>query len=169
MDTNGTYAFGTRLPGSLSETRPRVEAALRAGGFGILTEINVAATMKDRLGIDGTPHLILGACNPPLAHRTLEADPSIGALLPCNVVLRELEGATIMEAMDPMAPMALVDSPYVQALATEARESGSCESPRPVAECDVGNDLDRRRALGPRPRPRARVVRCIRGRDTRSA
>ena len=122
MDTNSTYTFGTRLPGSLSENRPRVEAALRAEGFGILTEINVAATMKDRLGIDGTPYLILGACNPPLAPRALEADPSIGALLPCNVVLRELQGATVVEAMDPMAAMALVDSPDVQAVATEARE-----------------------------------------------
>lgn len=117
-----TYAFGTRMAGGIAEVRPRVEAALRAEGFGVLTEIDVAATMKARLGVDGPPYVILGACNPPLAHRALEADPSIGALLPCNVVLREAEGGTIVEAMDPRAAMAVVDSPEVAAVAAEARE-----------------------------------------------
>jgi uncharacterized protein (DUF302 family) len=78
--------------------------------------------MKARLGVDGPPYVILGACNPPLAHRALEADPSIGALLPCNVVLREVEGETIVEAMDPQAAMSIVGSAEVAAVATEARE-----------------------------------------------
>ena len=122
MEITTAYTFGTRLPGALSEIRPRVETALRAEGFGILTEIDVAATMRDRLGIDGAPYVILGACNPPLAHRALEADPSIGALLPCNVVLREVQGETIVEAMDPRSAMALVDSADVAAVTAEARE-----------------------------------------------
>ena len=119
--TSTAYTFGTRLQGTVAEARPRVEAALKAQGFGILTEIEVAATMKSKLGIDGAPYLILGACNPPLAHRALEADPSIGALLPCNVVVRADGDATIVEAMDPAAALGLVEAPAIAAVAAEAR------------------------------------------------
>src|SRR3990170_2363974 len=119
MQTTG-YTFGTTLP--LDQARPRVEAALRAEGFGVLTEIDVAATMRARLGVELTPYLILGGCNPALAHRALEADPSIGALLPCNVVLREDGPVTVVEAIDPLAVMALVQLPEVEAVATEAEE-----------------------------------------------
>ena len=121
MTTATSFTFGTRVPGSVGETRPRVEAALRAEGFGILTEIDVQATMRAKLGIDRTPYLILGACNPPLAHRAIEADPSVGALLPCNVVLREDGPDTIVEAMDPMAALGIVQAPSIQAVAEEAR------------------------------------------------
>ena len=121
MTTTG-YTFGTRLPGGVADVRPRVEAALRAEGFGVLTEIDVAATMKAKLGIDGAPYLILGACNPPLAHRALEADPSIGALLPCNVVLRADGASTIVEAMDPAAVLGIVDSPDIADVASDARQ-----------------------------------------------
>lgn len=116
------YTFGTTLRLPLNEARPLVEAALRTEGFGVLTEIDVAATMRAKLGIEWPPYLILGACSPPLAHRALEADPSIGALLPCNVVLREDAGKTVVEAMDPRAVMGLVESPAVEAVATEAEE-----------------------------------------------
>ena len=78
--------------------------------------------MKAKLGVDLAPYLILGACNPPLAHRALEADPSVGALLPCNVVLREDGPDTIVEAMDPMAALGIVDSPRFEPVAREARE-----------------------------------------------
>lgn len=116
------YTIGTRIGASIDDVRPRVEAALRAEGFGILTEIDVQATMKARLGVDRPAHLILGACNPPLALRALEADPSVGALLPCNVVLRADGPDTLVEAMDPLAALGIVDSARIASVAREARE-----------------------------------------------
>ena len=115
-----SFTFGTRLAGSVADIRPRVEAALKAEGFGVLTEIDVQATLKAKLGVDRPPYLILGACNPPLAHRALEADPSVGALLPCNVVLREDGADTIVEAMDPMAALGIVESAGIRPVAEEA-------------------------------------------------
>ncbi|TAK00749.1 MAG: DUF302 domain-containing protein [Chloroflexota bacterium] len=99
-----------------------VESALRAEGFGVITEIDVRATLHAKLGIERPPYVILGACNPALAHRALEADESIGALLPCNVVLREAGDDTIIEAMDPMAVLGMVDDPAIRPVALEARE-----------------------------------------------
>jgi uncharacterized protein (DUF302 family) len=117
-----SYTFGTSVAMSVAEARPLVEAALKVEGFGILTEIDVAATMKAKLGVEGPPYLILGACNPPLAHRALTAEPSVGALLPCNVVLREQDGRTIVEAMDPGAVLGVVESSAIEPIALEARE-----------------------------------------------
>jgi uncharacterized protein (DUF302 family) len=116
-----SFTFATRVRGSVADIRPRVEAALKAEGFGVLTEIDVKATMKARLDIDRAPYLILGACNPPLAHRAIEADPSVGALLPCNVVLREDGGDTIVEALDPMAALGLIETAEIRVVAEEAR------------------------------------------------
>jgi uncharacterized protein (DUF302 family) len=120
MTTATAYTFGVVLDGSVAEVRPRVEAALRAEGFGVITEIDVQATLRTKLGIERAPYLILGACNPPLANRAIEADPSIGALLPCNVVLRENRGKTIVEAMNPMAALGIVGGETVQSVAEEA-------------------------------------------------
>ena len=121
MTVSTRISFGTRLEGTIASVRPSVEAALRAEGFGILTEIDVQATMKAKLGVDRAPYLILGACNPPLAHRALEADPSVGVLLPCNIVLREDGAEIIVEAMDPMAAMGIVDAADLRAVAEEAK------------------------------------------------
>jgi uncharacterized protein (DUF302 family) len=119
---SGSYTIARRVPGSVDEIRGAVEVALKAEGFGVLTEIDVAATMKARLGVEGSPYVILGACNPRLAHAALEAEPSIGALLPCNVVLREIDGQTAVEALDPRAALGIASSPLVEPIAEEARE-----------------------------------------------
>jgi uncharacterized protein (DUF302 family) len=121
MTVQTRYSFGTRLAGTVADLRPAVEAALKAEGFGVLTEIDVAATMKAKLGVDVPPYVILGACNPPLAHRAITAEPSIGTLLPCNVILRTDGETTVVEAMDPAAAMSLSDSAELAAVAAEVR------------------------------------------------
>ncbi len=122
MIIDTSFTFATRVPGTVAALRPRVEAALRAEGFGVLTEIDVQATMKARLGVDQAPYLILGACNPPLAHRAISVDPAVGVLLPCNVVLREDGPDTIIEAMDPLSVLGIVQASEIEAVAREAAE-----------------------------------------------
>ncbi len=115
------YTFGIRLDAPFATVRESVEAALKSEGFGILTEIDVAATLLAKLGVERDPYVILGACNPPLAHRAITADPSVGALLPCNVVVRTDGDRTVVEAMDPRAAMGLIDEAEISAVAEEAR------------------------------------------------
>ncbi len=118
------YTFAAIVSQPIEAVRARVETALRDEGFGVLTEIDVAATLKAKLGLDRSPYLILGACNPGLANRALEIDPSIGALLPCNVVLRQSDegSGTIVEIMDPVAALGIASSDGIVPIAAEAAE-----------------------------------------------
>ena len=108
------------LDASYDDAIGRVKDALKDQGFGVLTEIDVRQTLKDKLDIDVDPQIILGACNPQLAHRALEIDPRIAALLPCNVVVRTDNGRTVVEALDPKL---IADVPGNPALAPIAEEA----------------------------------------------
>jgi uncharacterized protein (DUF302 family) len=115
------YTFGARVEAPFDDVREGVVAALRTEGFGVLAEIDVAATLRAKLGVERDPYLILGACNPPFAHRAIALDPSIGALLPCNIVVRADGASVVVEAMDPRAVLALVGDPGMDDVAGEVR------------------------------------------------
>ena len=117
-----SYSFGKTVNMRYEQALERVTQELAKEGFGVLTEIDVAATLKKKLGKDMPPYKILGACNPQFAHRALEAEPQIGALLPCNVVVRnDAAGKTIVEIMDPRAVLQLVERPEIGEIAAEVR------------------------------------------------
>jgi uncharacterized protein (DUF302 family) len=122
--TASAYTLTVDLALPFEQAVPKVVAALAAQGFGILTEINVQATLKKKLDADTRPYLILGACNPPMAHRALAAEPAIGALLPCNVVVAANEsGGVTVAAIDPVAMFGVVGRPDIEPLAIEVRTS----------------------------------------------
>ena len=117
------YGFSVQITGGFDEAVQRVTKALKEQGFGVISDIDVQATMKEKLGIDGQPYRILGACNPSLAHRALQADPDIGLLLPCNVVVRKgAEDKITVSFMDPEAVLSLVNRSEIDELGNEVRQ-----------------------------------------------
>ncbi len=124
MNTPTNYSMKRTLNLDFDDADSRVREALEKEGFGVLTEIDVKETLKKKLDVDFRRYRILGACNPPLAHKALEANGSIGLLLPCNLVVQESErpGQTIVEALDPVVQLGVANDPQLVPLAEEVRE-----------------------------------------------
>jgi uncharacterized protein (DUF302 family) len=119
LATGYTLTQTTPLP--YDEAVERVRAELKTEGFGVLCEIDVQATMREKLGVEGEPYLILGACNPPLAHQALQAELDLGVLLPCNVVVYRSGGETHISAVDPERMLAIVDNGELAPVAAEVK------------------------------------------------
>ena len=120
-----SYGFGVTLNAPYDQALSEVKEALRAEGFGVLTEIDVQQTLRAKLGVEMPPYSILGACNPPLAHRALTAEPEIGLLLPCNVVVRVEGAVTRVDVADPEAMLGIAGQPgrpELYKVAAEAKE-----------------------------------------------
>lgn len=117
------YRMGIKLKGALDEVRANVVEALKVQGFGILTEIDVQKTLKEKIGVDFKPYLILGACNPQLAHKALTTDESIGLLLPCNVVLKQEGDEIEVSILDPEAMFSILEPETKKALAGLPQEA----------------------------------------------
>lgn len=117
------YGIGTTVDLGYADAVGRTKAALAAEGFGVLAEIDIAAALKNKLGVDFRPYVILGACNPPLAHRALTAEPDIGLLLPCNVVVYSTDepGRSVVAAMDPVEALQLTGNAAIRPIAEDVR------------------------------------------------
>jgi uncharacterized protein (DUF302 family) len=116
-----TYGFGVTTTLPYDEAIAAIKEALKAEGFGVLTEIDVKRTMKEKRNVDFRRYVILGACNPVLAHEALSAELDIGLLLPCNVVVYETDGGSVVEAMDPEAALGIVKNPALDHVARDAK------------------------------------------------
>ena len=119
MSTTG-YEFTVDIPLGFEAAEQRTRELLKEEGFGVLTEVDVRATLKEKLGEDFRPYKILGACNPKLAHRALQAEPGIGLMLPCNVVIEEITAGTRVRFMEPVAALGVVANSDVEPIAREA-------------------------------------------------
>lgn len=124
MTSTPHYGFIVDLNMPLTEARPIVEAALKDEGFGVLTEIDVKSTLKQKIDVDFEPYVILGACNPGFAHKALSIQPAIGMLLPCNVTLHEIDGRTRVSLIDPLQMLSLeADNAELMEVAREAEQA----------------------------------------------
>ncbi|MCC4247244.1 DUF302 domain-containing protein [Stappia indica] len=118
-----SYTINRKLDGAtMDAAEERVRAALTEAGFGVLTEIDVKATMKKKLDEDMAGYKILGACNPKMAHQALGIEPRVGAMLPCNVILREIDGGVEVSAIDPVASMQAIENPQLTRVAGQVRD-----------------------------------------------
>ena len=122
MSDSKPYYYSKTVDLSIDDAEARVRETLSDEGFGILTEIDIQATLKKKLDADFRPYKILGACNPPAAHRALQAEDKIGTMLPCNVILQASDGGTEVAAVDPVASMQAVENEALGAVATEIRD-----------------------------------------------
>ena len=119
---SNTYGFGTTLDVPYEQAVTQVKDALKAEGFGVLTEIDVQRTLREKLGAEMEPYIILGACNPPLAHQALTEEPEVGLLLPCNVVVRATGTGSRVDIADPEAMLGIVGNERIQGVAEEAKQ-----------------------------------------------
>jgi uncharacterized protein (DUF302 family) len=122
MPTTASYTLTTTTAIPFPEAVERVRAELKEEGFGVLSEIDVQATLREKLGAEMEPYLILGACNPPLAHQALDTEPDLGTLLPCNVVVYERDGETHISAIDAERMLAIVDNDELAPIAAQVRD-----------------------------------------------
>ncbi len=120
-ETTTDYAYRTELPVPYDEALERVTSALKDEGFGVLTEIDVKATLKKKLDVDFRRYTILGACNPPLAYQALQAELEIGLLLPCNVIVYEAENGSVISIVDPISLLGVAENPALESVAGEAK------------------------------------------------
>lgn len=121
LEQYSPYGFGLKVSLPYAEAVERTKAALKEQGFGVLTEVDIKQTMKEKRGIDFRPYVILGACNPLLAEQALTAELDLGLLLPCNVVVYETEGGSMVQAMDPEPVLGLVGNPGLEPIAREVK------------------------------------------------
>lgn len=121
MLTTGRYTLSRSTDAPFAEAVERVRAELADAGFGVLCEIDVQATLREKLGVEREPYVILGACNPPLAHRALEAEPELGALLPCNVIVYAGDGGTRIAAIDPERMLSIVENDALAEVAADVK------------------------------------------------
>jgi uncharacterized protein (DUF302 family) len=121
MLTTGRYTLSASTDAPFEDAVERVRAQLKDAGFGVLCEIDVQATLREKLGVEGEPYLILGACKPPLAHQALQVEPDLGVLLPCNVVVCQRGGETHISAIDPERMLSIVDNDELSPVAAEVK------------------------------------------------
>lgn len=121
QDACVTYYISTRMAGRMDDALARTEEALKAEGFGVLTRIDIADTLKKKIDADFRPYVILGACNPGMAHKALLLEDKVGTMLPCNVIVQQLDDGIEVAAIDPVASMQAIDNPQLHEAAREVR------------------------------------------------